>query len=198
MKGQKAIQKHLSGQDPVMARLITEIGPCALKKRDPYRALLGSIVSQQLSTKAADTIWKRMMEVIGHDLSADNILKYSVEDFRSAGLSNAKASWVLDLSDRVIRGAVDLNAFDTLDDDAVKKELLNLKGIGSWTADMFLMFSLNRLDILPVGDVGIQRAIRVHYGLKSRPSERTMVRIARNWQPYRTVACWYLWQSLDA
>ncbi|MCB0395200.1 MAG: DNA-3-methyladenine glycosylase 2 family protein [Flavobacteriales bacterium] len=192
------ILNHLSTADPVMKQLIRDHGPYTLKPKEPYHSLLGAIVSQQLSTKAADTIWKRMMDVINHDMNPQNILRYSPDQLRAAGLSNAKASWVLDLSKRVHEGMVDFHAMKNMDDETVKKNLIELKGIGSWTADMFLMFSLNRMDILPVGDVGIQRAIREQYGFKSGPSERTMNRISSPWKPYRTIGCWYLWRSLES
>jgi DNA-3-methyladenine glycosylase II len=190
--------------DPVMARLIDEHG--ALVRRDlkrgrpgdAYGTLLRSIVGQQLSTKAAATIYGRLLELFGgHAPTPKQLLEADPEQMRAAGLSRAKVAYLRDLAQHVEEGTLELERLPDLPDEEVAAQLTAIKGLGQWTADMFLMFHLGRPDILPVGDQGIRRAIMVEYGLRKLPDAKRMQKIARPWQPYRTLACLYLWSSLD-
>jgi DNA-3-methyladenine glycosylase II len=191
----------LARRDPVLRALIRTYGPCALAKRhraDPYATAAEAIVSQQLSAKAAATIYRRVVALMpGERMSPANLLGASDEQLRSAGLSRAKLSYLRDLSARVLDGRLHLQKFDDMDDDAVIAELTAVKGIGRWTADMFLIFKLQRPDVLPVGDVGIINAMTRAYGLRKPPAPARMEKIAEPWRPYRSIACWYLWCSLE-
>ncbi len=190
--------------DPVMARLIEEHG--ALVRRelkdertgDAYGALLRSIVGQQLSTKAAATIYGRMLELFGgHAPTPRQLLEVDPERIRSAGLSRPKIAYLRDLAEHVEEGRLDLEHLPELSDEEVTAQLTDIKGLGQWTADMFLMFHLRRSDVLPVGDQGIRRAVKVEYRLRKLPDAKRLEKIARPWRPYRTLACLYLWSSLD-
>ena len=190
--------------DPVMARLIEEHGAIVKRDlrrerpRDAYGALLRSIVGQQLSTKAARTIYGRMLELFdGHAPTPKQLLAADPEEIRAAGLSRPKISYLRDLADHVERGELELDRLDELPDEDVIAQLTAVKGIGEWSAQMFLMFHLGRPDILPVGDQGIRNAIRAQYGLRKVPDPKRMEKIAKPWRPYRTLACLYLWSSLD-
>jgi DNA-3-methyladenine glycosylase II len=194
----------LRAADEVMARLIDEHG--ALVRRDlrrerpgdAYGALLRSIVGQQLSTKAAATIYGRMLELFGgHAPTPKQLLAADPDKIRAAGLSRPKINYLRDLAEHVLRGELQLELLDDLPEEEVIEQLTAVKGIGEWSAHMFLMFHLGRPDILPVGDQGIRRAIQVQYGLRKLPDPKRMEKIARPWRPYRTLACLYLWSSLD-
>jgi DNA-3-methyladenine glycosylase II len=194
----------LRDADPVMARLIEQNGAVVrrdLKRERPgdaYGTLVRAIVGQQLSTKAAATIYGRVLELFkGHTPTPKQLLKVSPESLRAAGLSRAKVAYLRDLAQHVEDGALELELLPELPDEEVAAQLTAIKGLGQWTADMFLMFHLGRPDILPVGDQGIRRAIQVEYGLRKPPDAKRMRKIARPWQPYRTLACLYLWSSLD-
>jgi DNA-3-methyladenine glycosylase II len=190
--------------DPVMARLIDEHGTIVrrdLKRERPgdaYGALLRSIVGQQLSTKAAATIYGRMLELFGgHPPTPKQLLKADPDKIRAAGLSRPKIAYLRDLAQHVEEGTLELARLPDLPDEEVAEQLTAIKGLGQWTADMFLMFHLRRPDILPVGDQGIRRAMQVEYRLRKLPDPKRMQQIAKPWQPYRTLACLYLWSSLD-
>ena len=194
----------LRAADEVMARLIDEHG--ALVRRDlkqerpgdAYGALLRSIVGQQLSTKAARTIYGRMLELFdGHAPSPLQLLAANPDDIRAAGLSRPKINYLRDLAQHVEEGALELERLPDLPDEEVAAQLTAIKGLGQWTADMFLMFHLGRPDVLPVGDQGIRNAIKTQYRLRKLPHAKRMEKIARPWRPYRTLACLYLWRSLD-
>ena len=194
----------LSEADPVMARLIEEHGALVrrdLKRERPgdaYGALLRSIVGQQLSTKAAATIYGRMVEIFGgHAPTPKQLLKADPDKIRAAGLSRPKIAYLRDLAQHVEEGTLELERLPELPDEQVTAQLTAIKGLGPWTADMFLMFHLSRPDILPVGDQGIRRAIQVEYRLRKLPDPKRMEKIAKPWRPYRTLACLYLWSSLD-
>jgi DNA-3-methyladenine glycosylase II len=194
----------LRDADPVMARLIDEHGALVrrdLKRERPgdaYGTLLRSIVGQQLSTKAAATIYGRLLELFGgHAPTPKQLLEADPEKMRAAGLSRAKVAYLRDLAQHVEEGTLELERLPDLPDEEVAAQLTAIKGLGQWTADMFLMFHLGRPDILPVGDQGIRRAIMVEYGLRKLPDAKRMQKIAKPWQPYRTLACLYLWSSLD-
>jgi DNA-3-methyladenine glycosylase II len=194
----------LRAADEVMARLIDEHGALVrrdLKRERPgdaYGALLRSIVGQQLSTKAAATIYGRMLELFGgHAPTPKQLLAADPDKIRAAGLSRPKINYLRDLAEHVLRGELQLELLDDLPEEEVIEQLTAVKGIGEWSAHMFLMFHLGRPDILPVGDQGIRRAIQVEYGLRKLPDPKRMEKIARPWRPYRTLACLYLWSSLD-
>ena len=194
----------LRDADHVMARLIEEHGALVrrdLKRERPadaYGTLLRSIVGQQLSTKAAATIYGRLLELFGgHPPTPKQLLKADPEKMRAAGLSRAKVAYLRDLAQHVEDGTLELERLPDLPDEEVAEQLTAIKGLGQWTADMFLMFHLGRPDILPVGDQGIRRAIMVEYRLRKLPDAKRMRKLAKPWQPYRTLACLYLWSSLD-
>jgi DNA-3-methyladenine glycosylase II len=190
--------------DPVMARLIEANGALVrrdLKRERPgdaYGTLLRAIVGQQLSSKAAATIYKRVLELFGgHVPTPRQLLKADPDEMRAAGLSRAKVAYLRDLAQHVEEGTLELERLPDLPDEEVAEQLTAIKGLGQWTADMFLIFHLGRPDILPVGDQGIRRAIQVEYGLRKLPDAKRMRQIAKPWQPHRTLACLYLWSSLD-
>src|SRR4051812_13578453 len=176
-----------------------EHGPCGLadaQHTDPFRALVSAIISQQLSTKAAATIKGRLDALVGGGLTPDRLARVSDDALRSVGLSRQKISYMRDLEGRVSRGELALDALDGMTDDAVVAALTGVKGIGRWTAEMFLMFRLHRPDVLPVGDLGIVKAVQRAYRLRKAPTPERLTRIGESWRPYRSVACWYLWASL--
>jgi len=167
-------------------------------KNDRFQTLVVSILSQQISGKAAIAIRKRLQERVGPGRMTPEVLSaMSVADLRSVGLSRQKASYILDLATRVHTGALSLNRMARLSDDAVIKSLVQVKGIGVWTAHMFLIFSLGRLDVLPFGDYGVRSAIQKLYELEALPDRDTCHRIAEPWRPYASIASWYCWRSLE-
>lgn len=203
--GYQAARRALMRRDPVLGAVIRRVGPCGLadsQHADPFRALVRSIVSQQLSVKAADTIHTRFEALFHAGRSRRlptpaRVMAVSDEDLRGVGLSRMKVSFIRDLCRRVLDGSLRLAEIERLDDEEVIRELVAVKGIGRWTAEMFLMFRLHRPDILPVGDLGIVRGFQRVYGWPRPPSPAKMTKTAEAWRPYRSVACWYLWASLD-
>jgi DNA-3-methyladenine glycosylase II len=191
----------LARRDPVLRALIRAHGPCGLATRvpeEPFLTAARAIVSQQLSAKAADTIFARVVALMPGGALTPAALAAAADDaLRGAGLSRAKASYLRDLASRVLDGRLHLGRFDDMDDESVIAELTAVKGIGRWTAEMFLIFKLNRPDVLPVDDVGIVNAMKRAYGLRKTPTPDRMRKIAEPWRPYRSIACWYLWCSLD-
>jgi DNA-3-methyladenine glycosylase II len=193
----KAIN-HLKLADPVLAEIIEQVGAYRMNYDEPgFASLAEAIVYQQLHGKAAATIFKRLTDLAGLPLTPAGILKLSEEQMRGAGLSKQKLSYLRDLAAKAASGEVDFARLPDLEDAEVIHELTKIKGIGVWTAHMFLMFSLKRPNVLPTGDLGIQMAIRKHYRKRKLPKPAQMEKLARSWEPYRTVACWYLWRSLD-
>jgi DNA-3-methyladenine glycosylase II len=199
--------EHLRAGDPVLRRLIDELGPDGLgdprrglNPDDHYGALVRSIVGQQLSTKAARSIYNRLTDRFGgRPPTPAEILADDPDELRAAaGLSRAKVSFLRSLAEHVEDGSLELERLDSLPDDDVIAELVAVKGIGTWTAHMFLMFHLQRPDVLPVGDLGIRNAIKLRYGLDELPDPAEMETIAEPWRPHRTLACLYLWRSLAA
>ena len=194
-------RRHLMRHDPKLGSLVKQFGACELgssRQADRFGGLVRSIVSQQLSVKAADTIHGRVIAALDAGRATpDAILAMAEDRLRACGLSRAKVASVRDLATKVSDGSLALHALDALDDDAVIEAMTKVKGIGRWSAEMFLIFRLGRPDILPVADVGVQRAMRRLYGLRKHPSPARMTELARPWKPYRSVACWYLWRSLD-
>ena len=195
---------HLKRADPVLAEVIAAVGslPDARDGRpdreDHYGALVRAIVGQQLSVAAARAIYGRLTDRFdGKPPTPQQILEDEPEELRAAaGLSRAKVSFLRSLAEHVLSGELELERLDELDDDAAISELVAVKGLGTWTAHMFLMFHLERADVLPVGDLGIRRAIERAYGLDELPDASAMEEIAQPWRPYRTLACRYLWRSL--
>jgi DNA-3-methyladenine glycosylase II len=188
----------------VLRRLIDEDGPIdpSTDRRgsrpDAYEALARAIVGQQLSTKAAGSIWERLVESFGGAFPAPAALLASdSESLREAGLSRAKVGFLRDLAQRIEDGSLDLRRLSELPDEDVVAELIEIKGVGRWTAEMFLIFHLGRPDVVSTGDLGIRRAIQIAYGLDELPGPGDMERIAAPWRPHRTLACLYLWRSLQ-
>jgi len=192
---------HLKRADPVLAKVIARVGPCRLEQRRTgthYDALVRSIVFQQLSGKAAGTIHRRFCELYPKKRpSAELVLKSDDASLRGAGLSRQKIGYLRDLSARVVDGTLPLAHLGRLSDDSIIEHLVQVKGIGRWTVQMFLMFRLGRPDVLPELDLGIQSAIQRAYGLAKRPTPKEVVVIGETWRPYATVASWYLWRSLE-
>jgi DNA-3-methyladenine glycosylase II len=194
---------HLRAADPVLARLVDEHGeldliPAHRRGHDHYTTLVRSITGQQLSVKAAATIFGRVLELFGGSApTPEQLLAADPDALRTAGLSRAKVAYLRSLAEHVIDGSLELERLTELPDEDVMRELVAIKGVGEWTAHMFLMFQLGRPDVLPVGDLGIRRAVQVAYGLDALPASAEVERIAEPWRPWRTVACRYLWESLD-
>ncbi|HMA34695.1 MAG TPA: DNA-3-methyladenine glycosylase [Chloroflexia bacterium] len=189
---------HLRAADPVLAGLITAHGACTLTPEpDLFAALADSIISQQISVKAADAILRRFRALLPTGaLDPAAILALPEASIRAAGLSGAKVVYIRDLAAHVVDGRLDLGALATAPDDAVITALTAVKGIGRWTAEMFLIFALGRLDVLPVGDLGLRRAVQRRYALPDLPTPAFLITLATPWRPYRSVATWYLWRSL--
>jgi DNA-3-methyladenine glycosylase II len=187
-------EQHLSQSCAVMARLVLAHGRCPIVERDlsPFQTLAGSIISQQLSSKAADTIKRRVLEVVP-SFTPEGCLSVSFDVLRGAGLSARKTSYIIELSRRVHDGRLDFDALAGQPDDDVITALAALPGIGRWTAEMFLIFGLKRPNVLALGDTGLQRATRLLYG-----EDAELESVGRAWQPYCSVASWYLWRHLDA
>jgi DNA-3-methyladenine glycosylase II len=194
----KAIN-HLKKSDPILAAIITRVGPCRMQQREAdFNSLTRSIVYQQLSGKAAATIFGRVVEAAKCDpLTPKAVLKIKPEKLREAGLSQQKAAYVRDLAEKTRDGIVDFSRLPTLSDEEVIAHLTQVKGVGVWTVQMLLIFALERPDVLPVADLGIRNAMQKAYELPAPPKPREMEALAERWRPYRTVACWYLWRSLD-
>jgi DNA-3-methyladenine glycosylase II len=190
--------EELSAADPVMAGIIGANPQAALASRgDPFVTLLRSIIGQQISVKAADAVWGRFSAELG-ELSPSRVMAARHEGLRAAGLSGRKVEYVKDLARRFDSEEIDPTRWPTLADDEVIKELVATRGIGVWTAEMLLIFNLMRPDVCPLDDLGLQRAMRLHYGDRGELGGRAKLReVAEQWRPWRTVATWYLWRSLD-
>ena len=191
----------LGRRDPVLRDLMRRHGACGLadaQHQDPFRALVHAIIAQQLSTRAAATIEARVHALIaGRPLTPATLAAIEDPRLRAAGVSGQKLRYLRDLSARVADGSLNLKALHALPDEDVIAALTQVTGIGRWTAEMFLMFRLHRPDVLPVGDLGIVRAVQRAYGLRKAPTPERLLRLGEPWRPYRSVACWYLWASLD-
>jgi len=194
-----AAVKHLRRKDRVLRDVIDRVGPCQLKPdRRRFRMLARSIISQQISGSAARSIWRQLETLVAPaKISAAALSDMTPTRLRMAGVSPQKAGYLLDLSKKVIDGDVRLPVLARMPDDAVIAVLIKVKGIGEWTAQMFLMFSLGRLDVLPHQDLGIRTALRNLYGLADLPDKATCHNIARPWRPFATIASWYSWRSLE-
>ena len=197
----KAIN-HLKRNDKILAKVINQVGPCALKPQtDPFESIIDAIISQQLSMFAAQSIFNRFVEYYKTKKfpSPDDILNTSNEDLRKIGISNAKIRCLKDLCEKIKSGQIHLNKIHKLSDNEIVKELTQVKGIGRWTAHMFLIFSLGRLNVLPTEDLGIKKGIMKLYRLRKLPDERKILEIAKQnqWSPYCSIASWYIWRSLE-
>jgi DNA-3-methyladenine glycosylase II len=198
--------EHLRTADPVLRRVIDEVGrdalgdPRAGRPADHYGALLRSIVGQQLSTKAARAIYLRLIDRYGgRTPTPQEVLADDPDKLRAAaGLSRAKVAYLRSLAEHVLAGELELERLDDLPDDEVIAELVAVKGIGTWSAHMFLMFQLRRPDVLAVGDLGIRKAVMLAYDLDALPGPEALEKLAEPWRPYRTLACRFLWRSLEA
>ena len=195
----RAALRHLSVADPVLKTVIQKVGPCTLRiQKNRFQVLVRSIISQQISTSAARTIRQRFEELVAPaEITPDAISSLTEKQLRSAGVSQQKASYLIDLSRKIQNNSLRLNQIGRLADEKVIAELTQVKGIGRWTAQMFLMFCLGRPDVLPHDDLGIRSALRNLYGLNDLPDKTTCKAIAQPWRPYTTVACWYCWRSLE-
>ncbi len=202
-------RKALAASDPTMAALIERVGKIDLATRlkrrreerpaDAYGALLRAIVGQQLSTKAARTIYLRVLDLFGGTTpSPEQLLEASEEDLRACGLSGRKTEYVRDLAAHVLSGELELDRLEELGDEEVVAEIVAVRGLGQWTAEMFLLFHLRRPDVLSGGDLGIRKAIQVEYGLEKMPPPKQVLEIGERWRPHRSLASLYLWESLAA
>ena len=193
-------RRVLARRDPILRDLMRRHGPCGLAESqhtDPFVALLHAIISQQLSTKAAATIAGRVEALLDGAPTPSAVAGVTDAQLRGAGLSGQKVRYVRDLCGRIEDGTLPLDALDRMTDDQVIESLTQVNGIGRWTAEMFLMFRLHRPDVLPVDDLGIVKAVQRAYRLRTLPSPARILRLGESWRPYRSVACWYLWASLD-
>jgi DNA-3-methyladenine glycosylase II len=189
---------HLKKSDPILRAIIERVGPCRMEFGVPeFVSVAEAIVYQQLNGKAAATIFERFAALAGKPLTPQGILKLTGTELRGVGLSKQKSSYLKDLATKTAEGLLDFGKLGDLPDDEVIQHLTQVKGIGVWTAHMFLMFSLRRPNVLPTGDYGIQMAMKKHYKKRKLPKPKDMEKIARAWDPYRSVACWYMWRSLD-
>jgi len=197
----RAAVRHLKRVDPVLARVIEIVGPCRLESRREgthFQALVRSIVYQQLSGKAAATILKRFNALYPENIpTPEAVLATGDADLRAAGLSRQKIGYMRDLASKVASGDLPLDAVESMDDDDLIAHLVQVKGIGRWTAQMFLMFRLDRRDVLPELDLGIQNAIKRAYRKRKRPTPKDVRKIGAKWSPHSSVASWYLWRSLE-
>ncbi len=204
-----AARAVLAASDPTMAALIERVGEIDLATRlrrrseerpaDAYGALLRAIVGQQLSTKAARTIYLRVLDLFdGSTPSPEQLLEASTEDLRGAGLSGRKVEYVRDLASHVLSGELELDRLDDLEDEEAIEELVAVRGLGRWTAEMFLIFHLERPDVLSGGDLGIRKAVQFEYGLEEMPKPERVLEIGEPWRPQRSLASLYLWESLAA
>jgi DNA-3-methyladenine glycosylase II len=189
---------HLKKSDPVLAAIIDRIGPCRMEYGEPtFHSLAEAILYQQLNGRAAVTIFKRFTDLGGDPLTPEGILKLTDIQMRGVGLSKQKTAYLRDLSEKTKSGLIDFRHLSELSEEEVIAQLTQVKGVGVWTAHMFLMFTLRRPDILPTGDYGVQAAIKKHYRKRKWPKPAVMEKIAKPWAPYRSIACWYLWKSMD-
>lgn len=204
-----AARKKLAAADPTMGALIERVGKIDLKTRlrrrseerpaDAYGALLRAIVGQQLSTKAARTIYGRVCDLFGGSTpSPEQLLEASEEDLRACGLSGRKVEYIRDLAAHVLSGELELDRLGELADEEAIEEIVAVRGLGQWTAEMFLIFHLERPDVLSGGDLGIRKAVQIEYGLDEMPAPQRVLEIGDAWRPHRSLASLYLWESLAA
>lgn len=193
----KAID-HLRQSDPVLASIIDQVGACKIAYREPtFEALARAIVFQQLSGKAARTIYGRLEEAAGGKITPESIQNLSLGEMRRAGLSKQKVGYIRDLAEHALSGKVDFARLPQMTDQEVIVALTDIKGVGVWTAHMFLIFALRRPNVLALGDLGVRSAIKRYYNKRALPKPAHVEKLAVNWHPYCSIACWYLWRSLE-
>jgi 3-methyladenine DNA glycosylase/8-oxoguanine DNA glycosylase len=193
---------HIVRSDRTLADVIAKIGPCKLSLRtgSVFESLVRAIAHQQLTGKAANTILRRLEEALGTEgsLAPEAVLRADIEVLRRVGFSLAKASYIREAARAVTSGAIPSKAaMRKMPDEEIIQKLTAVKGIGRWSAEMFLIFDLGRLNVLPLGDYGVRKGFAIAYGMKTLPRPRTIVRRSKHWHPYRTLACWYLWRVVD-
>ena len=189
---------ELMKQDRILKKIIPKFGPGFLVTRgDPFTTLARAIVGQQISVAAAQSVWNKMLLTLKKKVSPQNILTLAVEELRSAGLSGRKVEYIRDLAEHFDSGRLHANQWKGMEDEAIIKELSGIRGIGRWTAEMFLIFNMVRPDILPLDDVGLIKAISLNYFSGEPVSRHEAREVAANWAPWRTVATWYMWRSID-
>lgn len=189
---------HLQNADPVLAQIIERVGPYRLIAREPsFETLARSITFQQLSGKAAGTIFARLKKAIGPRFTAGAFLKLTPEELRACGLSRQKIASLTDLAEKVARRKINFRRLVELEDTQIVEQLSQVRGVGVWTAQMFLIFALQRPNVMPLADLGVRNAVRIAYGLPELPKTGELATLAEKWHPYCSVAAWYLWRSLD-
>ncbi len=190
-------QRLLSRRDGVMKRIIKEIGPCTLRKDENYfNVLVRSIIAQQISTKAARSIYAKLQQQVApQNIEPATLLKAKEDDLKQAGLSSSKRRYILHLAEKVHKKEVRLAETNDMNDEEVIQHLLPLKGVGRWTAEMFLIFGLGRLDVLPIADLGLRVGVQKQYGLANPPAKDQLLQVGESWRPYCTVATWYIWRT---
>ena len=193
----RAIQ-HLKTCDPVLAGIITRLGPLKMHHRPPtFETLVRSIAFQQLNGKAAATIFQRLVDACGGAITPEALEQLSDADLRKVGLSRQKSSYLRDLAHKTRTGELDFSKLPDLSDEEVIAQLTQVKGIGVWSAQMFLMFALRRPNVMPTADFGINTALRKHYRMRKMPKPKHILQISKVWHPYCSFACYYLWRSMD-
>ncbi len=190
--------EHLKKSDPVMAKIIQQVGKIPPRWREPnFQTMVRSITFQQLNGKAASTIFGRLVDAAGGQLTPDAILALSTQKMRAVGLSKQKLSYIRDLAEKTKSGEIDFAQLPNMSDSDVIEHLTRVKGNGVWSAQMFLMFALRRPDVLACGDFGVQAAIRKHYNKRKHPKPKDVAKVGKCWAPYSSLACLYLWRSMD-
>jgi len=196
----RAAERYLQRVDPVLARLISRHGPCELMQspKPRFHTLVWAIVNQQLSVKAAQSIERRLLAHLGTAIvEPRHFLRVRDQSLRKCGLSAAKVRYIREASRQARSGELDLDALEAVDDATAAGRLMQLPGVGRWTADMLLMFSLGHLDVLPVGDLALRKSIRLHHGMPDDTGVEELLAVAEAWRPYRSVASWYFWAAVD-
>ena len=194
----RAATLHLRNADPVMAQIIERVGPYKLLAREPtFETLARSITFQQLSGKAAGTIFGRLKKTVGRRFTAVAFLKLTPEELRACGVSRQKVASLTDLAERVARRRINFRRLTELEDEQVLALLSEVRGVGVWTAQMFLIFALQRPNVMPLADLGVRNAVRIAYGLPTLPNAAELATLAQKWHPYCSIATWYLWRSLE-
>ena len=184
----------LSKNDNIIAKIITDYPKERMEmKNDTLHTLVRSVVGQQISVRAADAIWNRLDEACNNSITENNLLKLSIEDMRKTGLSNTKSNYIMN----IVNANLSELDWEDMNDEEVSNELCKIKGIGPWTADMFLIFRLGRTNILPLGDIGLVNAINLHYNNKEKLSKEELMKFKEKWSPWCSIATWYMWRSLD-
>ena len=184
----------LSKNDDIIGKIITDYPKERMEmKNDTLHTLVRSVVGQQISVRAADAIWNRLDEACNNSITENNLLKLSIEGMRKTGLSNTKSNYIMN----IVNANLSELDWEDMNDEEVSNELCKIKGIGPWTADMFLIFRLGRTNILPLGDIGLVNAINLHYNNKEKLSKEELMKFKEKWSPWCSIATWYMWRSLD-